>query len=160
MSLDYYFDLILKTPTVDVKNAEVLINTRAKLSCVITGVIRVDEVRWEKPNSGGVIDHGTDGYEIDKGSFNSETNSHTTVLTVPADKNTADSVYTCVIRNEKDHVEYENYVILDVFSKLIDMSLHVDIDQSPANHTGNGNFPKNTDLETDRNPIFTQNSSL
>ena len=92
-------------------------NTLAKLSCVVTFLTKeLDEVKWE--NSGAVIVHGKDGYEIDEGTYDNETNTQTTVLTIPADKNTADSVYNCVIKSLKDHVANRFPVILDVFSKL------------------------------------------
>ena len=103
---------------VEAKNSEVLVNTQTTISCVISGLTKeVDGVEWEKPNSGGVIYHGTDGYQIDKGTFDTETNSQTTVLTIPADKNTADSVYTCVIRSVEDKIMAKETVISDVFSK-------------------------------------------
>ena len=93
-------------------------NTQTTISCVISGLSKeLDEVQWEKPNSGGVIYHGTGGYQIDKGTFDSETNSQTTVLTIPADKNTADSVYTCVITSVEHEKMAKETVISDVFSK-------------------------------------------
>ena len=83
---------------VDAVKSEALKDAQASISCVITGLTReLDGVVWEKPNSGGVINHGTDGYEIDEGTYDNETLSQTTVLIIPADKNTADSVYTCVV---------------------------------------------------------------
>ena len=96
-----------------------MINTQTTISCVISSLTKeVDEVEWEKPNSGGVINQGTDGYQIDEGTFDSETNSQTTVLTIPADKNTADSVYTCVITSfEHEIIASKVIVISDVFSK-------------------------------------------
>ena len=99
------------------KNSEVLINTHTTISCIASGLTkRLEEVEWEKPNSGGVIQNGRDGYEIDKGTFDDETNSQTTVLTIPADKNIADSVYTCVITAVI--VANKAQVNSDVFSEL------------------------------------------
>ena len=100
------------------KHSEVLINTQTKLSCVVTFLTEeLEQVNWEKPDS-GVIVHGTDGYEIDEGTYNRVTNTKTTVLTVPADKNNVDSVYTCVIKNVEDYVTHRYPVASDVYSKL------------------------------------------
>ena len=100
--------------------AEALRDTQTSISCVITGLTReLDEVVWEKPNSGGVINHGTDGYEIDEGTYDNETLSQTTVLIIPADKNTADSVYTCVISsNEHQIFQDRTDAPLSVYSKF------------------------------------------
>ena len=97
------------------------INTQTAISCVITGLTKeLDEVVWEKPNSGGVINHGTDGYEIDEGTYDNATLSQTTVLTVPADKNTADSIYTCVVTSlEHAKVSDKVDVFLFIFSKFL-----------------------------------------
>ena len=84
------------------KDVEVSTNTSAQLSCVVTGLTRkLDSVKWEKPNSGGMITDGTDGYKIDVGTYNDETNSQTTVLTVPASltETESSSNYTCVIQS-------------------------------------------------------------
>ena len=102
------------------KNSEVLMNTQAVISCIIFGLGEaLDKIEWETTKSAGVIHHGTDGYEIDEGLFDNETNSQTTVLTIPADKNTADTVYTCVITAVKHAVvAHRTSVISDVLSKL------------------------------------------
>ena len=81
---------------------EVSTNTSAQISCVVTGLTRqLNSVKWEKPNSGGVITDGTDGYKIDVGTYNDDTNSQTTVLTVPASLTDTESSsnYTCVIQS-------------------------------------------------------------
>ena len=95
-------------------------NTQTTISCVITGLTReLDEVVWEKPNSGGAIVHGTDGYEIDEGTYDNETLSQTTVLTVPAIENLSDSIYTCVVTS-LEHATVSNKVdvYLFIFSKF------------------------------------------
>ena len=73
----------------------------ATISCVVNGLTKqLDAVVWK--NSDGPITHGTDvatDYQIEEGSHGS--NSQTTVLTIPATKNTADAVYTCVIQSEE-----------------------------------------------------------
>ena len=52
------------------KHSEVLIKTAATISCVVTGLTKqLDSVTWEKPNSGGKITHGTEGYRIDNGTY-------------------------------------------------------------------------------------------
>ena len=83
---------------------EVSTNTSAQLFCVVTGLTRqLDSVKWEKPNSGGMITDGTDGYKIDVGTYNDETNSQTTVLTVPASLMVPEhlSNYMCVIQSDE-----------------------------------------------------------
>ena len=99
-------------------------NTQTVLSCVITGLTgELDAVLWEKTNSGGVIVHGTDGYEIDEGTYDNETLSQTTILTIPAERNTVDSVYTCVITS-LEHAKISDTVdvFLFIFSKFFPVS--------------------------------------
>jgi hypothetical protein len=64
----------------------------------VTGLTKqLDKVTWK--NSDGAITHDKDGYKIVDGVYEGGTsNSQTTILTVPAAKNQADSVYTCVIQ--------------------------------------------------------------
>ena len=96
-------------------------NSQTTISCVISGLTKqLDKVTWEKPDGGGVITHNVDGYKIEKGSYDSVSNSQTTVLTIPADKNTADSVYTCVITSIEHAVSAaKTEVHSNVFSKYI-----------------------------------------
>ena len=96
-------------------------NSQATISCVISGLTQqLDAVTWEKPDEGGVITHNVDGYEIVEGSYNSGSNSQTTVLTISADKNTADSVYTCIITSNEHAVSAaKTEVHSNVFSKCI-----------------------------------------
>ena len=100
----------------------------ATISCVVNGLTRqLDAVVWK--NSDGAITHGTDAandYQIEEGSHGS--NSQTTVLTIPATKNTADAVYTCVIQSEEhgktSGSEEEKTVNSNVFSEyLININL-------------------------------------
>ena len=68
----------------------------------MTGLTKkLDAVTWEKPSSGAAITHNTDGYQIDVGTYDADTNSQTTILTIPAGENTADAVYTCVIQSDE-----------------------------------------------------------
>ena len=93
----------------------------ATISCVVNGLTRqLDAVVWK--NSDGAITHGTDvanDYQIEEGSHGS--NSQTTVLTIPATKNTADAVYTCVIQSvehgKTPGSEVEETVNSNVFSE-------------------------------------------
>ena len=79
---------------------------------------------WRKPNSFGLIDHGIDGYEIDIGTFDTESRSQTTVLTIPADENTADSVFTCIITSaEHAKVADETYVDAHIFGKFFELNI-------------------------------------
>ena len=100
----------------------------ATISCVVNGLTKqLDAVVWK--NSDGPITHGTDvvnDYQIEEGSHGS--NSQTTVLTIPAIKNTADAVYTCVIQSEEhgktSGSEEEKTVNSNVFSEyLININL-------------------------------------
>ena len=94
-------------------------NSQATISCVISGLTKqLDIVTWEKPDGEGVITHNVDGYKIEKGSYDTGSNSQTTVLTIPANKNTADSVYTCVITSNEHAVSAaKTEVHSNVFSK-------------------------------------------
>ena len=96
-----------------------IINSQTTISCVITGLTKqLDIVTWEKPDGGGVITHNMDGYKIEKGSYDSGSYSQTTVLTIPADKNTADSAYKCVITSNEHAVSAaKTEVHSNVFSK-------------------------------------------
>ena len=79
-----------------------LTNTAATLSCVVSGLTKkLDAVTWEKPSSGGVITHNTDSYQINVGTYDTASNSQTTILIIPAGANTADAVYTCVIQSDE-----------------------------------------------------------
>jgi hypothetical protein len=79
---------------------------------------KLDAVVWKKPSSGGSITNGVDGYIIDKGTYQESSHSQTTILTVPAAENGADSVYTCVITsNEHKRSEDETSVNSYVLSK-------------------------------------------
>ena len=78
----------------------------------------MDAVTWEKPDSGGTITDGTNGYQIVDGTYQGESNSQTTVLTIPAAKNGADAVFSCVITsNEHGKLDEKTAVISNVFSK-------------------------------------------
>ena len=96
-----------------------LANTDATISCVVTGLTKqLDKVAWK--NSDGEISDGKNGYKIVEGQLQGE--SQTTILTVPAAKNTADAVYTCVIQCDEHGKtvgsEESKDVESDVFSEL------------------------------------------
>ena len=79
---------------------------------------KLDAVTWEKPDSGGAIINGTDGYQIDVGTYQGESNSQTTILTIPGAHNGADNVFTCVIiSNEQGKSDEKTAVNSNVFSK-------------------------------------------
>ena len=98
-----------------------LTNTDATISCVVTGLTKqLDMVAWK--NSDGDLIHEKDGYKIIDGVYEGGTsNSQTTILTVPAAKNQADSVYTCVIQSDEHGKtvgnEESKNVKSDVFSE-------------------------------------------
>jgi hypothetical protein len=101
-----YFEIILVrkfvTSGVVAKDSEVLEDTAATISCVVNGLTKqLDAVTWEKPSTGGVITTGTDDYQIDVGTYDSGSNSQTTILTIPGPANGADAVYTCVIQSDE-----------------------------------------------------------
>ena len=98
----------------------------ATISCVVNGLTKqLEAVVWK--NSVGPITHGTDvanDYQIEEGSYGS--NSQTTVLTIPATKNTEDAVYTCVIQSEEHGKTSgsgeEKNVNSDVFSEYTNIN--------------------------------------
>ena len=110
------------------KHSEMLKNTTATISCVVTRLTKkLDAVAWEKPNSGGFITNGTDGYKIDEGAYQDGSNSQTTILTIPAAENGADSLYTCVITSdEHDKSVHKTLVNSNVFSKYLPINESVD----------------------------------
>ena len=101
---------------VEAKHSEVLKGTQASIACVVTGLTKaLDEVEWQKPD-GATITHQKDGYEIAEGSF--ADHKQTTILTVPADADRTDSVFTCVITSTEHGISAERTdVNLNVFSK-------------------------------------------
>ena len=111
---------------VEAKHSEVLNGTQAKISCVVTGLTKkLDEVTWEKSDSGGAITDGTDGYQIDVGTYQNESNSQTTILTIPDASNVADAVFSCVITsNEHGKSDEKTAVNSDVFSKYFRHFFH------------------------------------
>ena len=105
---------------VEAKHSEVLKNTQATLSCVVSDLTeQLYTVVWEKPSGADVVTHNVDGYLIEVGTYDSTTKSQTTVLTIPAENNTADSVYTCVVSPSKqEKIAYKSDVSSNVYSKL------------------------------------------
>ena len=88
------------TSGVTAKGSEVFDDTQATISCEVTGLTKqLEAVTWEKPSSGGVITDNTDGYLIDVGTYDSGSNTQTTILTIPNSANGADAVYTCIIES-------------------------------------------------------------
>ena len=79
---------------------------------------KLDAVTWKKPDSGGAITDGTGGYHIDVGTYQDESNSQTTVLTIPVAENEADVVYTCVITSNEHGKSADTTIVNSkVFSK-------------------------------------------
>ena len=115
----FYVPYILFS-AVEAKNSEVLKDTQATISCVVKGLTKqLDTVTWEKP--GDVqINNGDNGYSIAVGTWDSGTNTQTTILTIPIAENTADKNYTCVIAsNEHGVTGRRTNVNSNVFSKLL-----------------------------------------
>ena len=101
---------------VEAKHSEVLKGTQATISCVVTGLTKaLDAVAWQKPDGAPITDQ-QDGYEIAEGSY--ADHKQTTILTVPADADRTDSVFTCVITSTEHGISAERTdVNLNVFSK-------------------------------------------
>ena len=103
---------------VEAKHIEVLKGTQATISCVVTGLTKaLDAVAWQKPDGAPItITDQQDGYEIAEGSY--ADHKQTTILTVPADADRTDSVFTCVITSTEHGISAERTdVNLNVFSK-------------------------------------------
>ena len=104
---------------VEAKHSEVLKDSQTTISCKVSGLTkRLEAVTWEKSGSGGAITDGADGYQIDVGSYQDESNSQTTILTIPAAESPADAVFSCVITsNEHGKLDEKIAVNSNVFSK-------------------------------------------
>ena len=106
---------------VEAKHSEVLKDSQTTISCKVSGLTKkLDAVTWEKPDSEEAITDGTDGYQIDVGTYQGESHSQTTVLTIPDAENRADAAYTCLITSN-EHVKPADKTIVNsnVFSKYI-----------------------------------------
>ena len=92
--------------------------TLATISCVITGITKqLDAVVWKRAGTNVKTLSETD-YTVAEGSYSSDSNSQTTTLTVQANANIADTIYTCAIdSNEHDVTNKETFVLLNVFCK-------------------------------------------
>ena len=103
----------------EAKHSEVLKDIQTTISCVVSGLTRkLEAVTWEKSGSGGTITDGTDGYQIDVGTYRVVSNSQTTVLTIPAAENRADATYTCLITCDEHGKSADNKsVTSNVFGK-------------------------------------------
>ena len=97
------------------------INTDASISCIITGITeQLDSVVWTKDGI-DVTTLSDSNYIVTPGIYSF--NSQTTLLTVKADANTADSTYTCAITTNESIPSYrEAIVALKVFSKRCSMN--------------------------------------
>ena len=100
------------------KHSEVLKGTQTQIGCVITGLEKkLDAVTWEKPLGDGSITNGIDGYQIIEGNYVRDSHSQTTILTIPAAKNTDDSLYTCAIASLEQNFCLNKPVNSNVFSE-------------------------------------------
>ena len=78
---------------------------------------QLDTVLWHKPGD-VLINDGDNGYGIAVGSWDSGTNTQTTILTIPVAENTADKVYTCVITSSEHGINAQKTAVnSNVFSK-------------------------------------------
>ena len=129
------------TSAVEARHSEVLKDTQATISCVVTGLTKqLDAVSWEKPNSGGAITHDVDGYQIDVGTYQDGSNSQTTILTIPSTANMVDAVFPCIITsNEHRKSEDATNVNSNVFSKNTFLSV-ISFIHEPRNFDINHHF--------------------
>ena len=102
---------------VEAKHSEVLKGTQATISCVVTGLTKaLDAVAWQDPDGAPIAADQQDGYEIAEGTY--ADHKQTTILTVPADADRTDSVFTCVITSDEHGISAaKTDVNLNVFSK-------------------------------------------
>ena len=109
----------MKSPCLAVtpESSEVLQNTQATISCVVAGLTKkLDAVAWQRGDQ--AITSGVDDFTIDEGTFASETNSQTSVLTVPAASNAESASYGCYITSDEHAVTAQKVdVNVNVFSK-------------------------------------------
>ena len=112
----------LYSSVTEVAHSEVLKDSQAAITCLATGLQKeLDAVAWQMSDGNTIIaGEGTTDYMIAVGTYNNDTDSQTTILTVPAALNRADSVYFCVITsNEHGKTEDKTAVNLNVFSKYV-----------------------------------------
>ena len=99
-------------------NKEVLSGTDAvMISCKVTGLnVQLQTVQWK--NSGGTDVKDTTGYTVDKGKY--ESGSQTTTLTVGTAQTANDADYKCLITptSPDDTTVITTPVKLNVFSKF------------------------------------------
>jgi hypothetical protein len=70
------------------------------------------------PDSGHVIEHDADNYQIDDGSDKFADGTQTTALTIPGKLNTKDSVYMCEIQSDEHGKTEESPESIAVNSKI------------------------------------------
>ena len=97
-------------------NQEQLEGTEAKVSCIVNGLTKaLDKVTWTRSDN-SEIESGMNSFVIDAGTLDS--NSQTTILTVPAAANTQDTTFNCLISSrEHGKTDDNTSVSLKVFSK-------------------------------------------
>ena len=68
-------------------------DSQATISCVVTGLTKqLDTVAWETSGGSAVTNgEGADAFKIAVGTYEAASNSQTTILTVPAAANKADT---------------------------------------------------------------------
>jgi len=105
------------TFAVEAKHREVEEDAAAVLSCVITGITKVLSAATWTDGSDGALTDGAD-YTIDAGTYDADTNSQTTTLTV-TNGVSADSTFSCKVSStEWTKVDEKTSVTLNVFGKF------------------------------------------
>ena len=98
---------------------EQLAGTVAILSCRVTDLTKkLDGVKWTKSDDSEITAGNAEGFTIDTGEGNFNVDTQTTTLTVPADQNSIDTTYNCLITSsEHGETDKKTVVNLKVFSK-------------------------------------------
>lgn len=89
------------------------------ITCTAMGISKqLDSVVWKRDNV-VVSDISNQTFSVDVGTFDGNSNDQTTTLTVFADANTGDFMYSCII-TANEWVEINNETVIDqkVFGML------------------------------------------
>ena len=114
----------LLTSELTAENQEQLTGTEAVISCTVTGLTTsLDSVTWRRSSDHLDVTTGVDGYTSAEGSFDSDTKSQTTTLTVGGPQNDADATYKCIVEsNEHGKTAETTTVHLKVFGRCFSTS--------------------------------------
>ena len=106
-------------------NQEQLNGTNAVVSCTVAGLTKaLNSVIWKRTSNGELdVTTGVDGYTSAEGSYDQETKTQTTNLTIEATQNTKDATFQCFVESTEHGKSSETATVhLKVFSKSIPAS--------------------------------------